>query len=61
MGVLDVRFARDLLWNWVIKTRTILLQKRVIAGLQRQAHSDLAAQDLGLEHANIIENDVLIA
>lgn len=59
MAIFGLRFAVDLLRNWVVETRTICLPKQVVAELQRQAQGDLTAQ--GAEKPFISEGDVLTA
>ncbi len=61
MFLFGLRFAWDLLWNQVVETRTVFLPKGVVAELQRQAASDLAAIHSGEEKPFLSEGDVLTA
>lgn len=61
MAAFGLRFARDLMWNRVVETRTIFLPKDAIAQLQRQAQTDLTVQDDSTNRPFISEGDVLTA
>jgi hypothetical protein len=61
MAMFGLRFAGDLLLNWVVETRTIFLPKKAVDKLRRQAQGDLATEDGGAENHFISEGDVLTA